>query len=145
MGLLVRSATASVGGFVVAGGAAGLTVQEAVGADADVGCGLAEAAELIAHALVFRHFALGATVFGVAGSGGHSNNLALSGDAWNITEVMSGEGKRVCGVASSLSPLRRFVARRSVRHGLRRLGGLMITVGCILSLRRRYARGLRAI
>ena len=94
MGLLVRSATASVGGFVVAGGAAGLTVQEAVGADADVGRGLAEAAELIAHALVFRHFALGATVFGVAGSGGHSNNLALRDEAGNMTEVTPDESGR---------------------------------------------------
>jgi hypothetical protein len=55
---------ASVGSLVVAGAAAGLAVHEAILADADLEYGLAEAAVLVALALVFWHFALGATVFG---------------------------------------------------------------------------------
>lgn len=66
----------SVGGFVIAGATAGFAVHESVGANADIELGLAEAAELITLALSFRHFALRATVFGLAGSGGHSNKVA---------------------------------------------------------------------
>ena len=65
------------GGFVVAGGAAGLAVQEAVLAEADFEHGLAEAAVFVALALRFRHFTLGASVFGGARSGGHRNNVTL--------------------------------------------------------------------
>jgi hypothetical protein len=64
-----------VGGFVVAGGAARFAVHESVFADADVELRLTEAAELITIALVFRHFALAATKFGVAGSGGHGSHV----------------------------------------------------------------------
>jgi hypothetical protein len=66
-----------VGSFVIAGVAAGVAVHESVLADSDIEHGLAEAAVLIALALRFRHFTLGATVFGLAGSGGHKNNVAL--------------------------------------------------------------------
>jgi hypothetical protein len=48
---------------------------------------VAEATVLIALALVLCHFALGATVFGVAGSGGHSNNVTLSGEMGNVPLV----------------------------------------------------------
>ncbi len=65
-----------VGGFVIAGVAAGIAVHKSVLADTDIEYGLAEAAVLLAVALCFRHFTLGATVFGVAGSGGHRNNVA---------------------------------------------------------------------
>ena len=76
-----------VRGFVVAGEAAGLAVHEAVLADADFEYGLAEAAVFIAFALVFCHFALGAAVFGGAGSGRHRNNVALRGEAGNVPLV----------------------------------------------------------
>jgi len=78
---------ASVGSLVVAGAAAGLAVHEAVLADADFEYGLAEAAILVALALVFCHFALGATVFAGAGSGGHRSNLALRGVMGNVPLV----------------------------------------------------------
>lgn len=67
-----------VGGFVIAGLPARFAVHEAIVADADIELGLAEAAELIALALVFRHFALRAAVFAVGGSGGHRNKVARS-------------------------------------------------------------------
>lgn len=60
-----------IGGFVIAGSATGLAVHQAVLTDADVECGLAKAAVLIAFALTFWHFALRATGFGLAGSSGH--------------------------------------------------------------------------
>jgi len=66
-------------GFVIAGGAAGFAVHEAVQTDADVECGLAEATVLIALTLTFGHFALGATGFGLAGSSGHVNNVSAAG------------------------------------------------------------------
>ena len=74
-------------GLVVAGSAAGVAVQEAVGAEADVELRLAEAAELIALALILGFFALAAAVFGVAGSSGHRNNVALSGGVGNVPLV----------------------------------------------------------
>jgi len=80
-----------VGAFVVAGVAAGFAVQEAVLADPDIELRLAQAAVLIALALVFRHFALGATEFAVAGSGGHISNLALRGVAGNVPLVTEDE------------------------------------------------------
>jgi hypothetical protein len=78
---------ASVGSLVVTGAAARLAVHEAVLAEADLEYGLAEAAVLIALALVFRHLALGATVFAGAGSGGHRSNLALRGEMGNVPLV----------------------------------------------------------
>jgi hypothetical protein len=39
--------------------------------------------------VIFRHFALAATKFGVAGSGGHRSNLALSGETGNVPLVTS--------------------------------------------------------
>ena len=84
---------ALAGGFVIAGGAAGFAVHEAVPADADLENGLAEATVFVALALVFRHFALGATVFGGTGSGGHRSNVALNSGAGNVplvTRVVGG-------------------------------------------------------
>jgi len=78
-----------VRGFVVAGRAAGFAVHEAVGADADVELRLAEDAELVALALIFRHFALAAAEFGVAGSRGHENNVALGCGMGNVPLVTS--------------------------------------------------------
>lgn len=65
-----------VGGFVVAGLAAGFAVHQAIGADADVKCTLAEAAVFVALAGVFGLLALRAAVFRVAGSGAHKANVA---------------------------------------------------------------------
>jgi hypothetical protein len=76
-----------VGGFVVAGVAAGLAIHEAVFADADVELRTAEDAELITLAMVFRHLALAATKFGGAGSVGHSNNVARGGGVGNVPLV----------------------------------------------------------
>jgi hypothetical protein len=78
---------ASVRGLVIASAAAGLAVHEAVLAEADLEYGLAEAAVLIALALVFCHFALGATAFGGTCSGGHRSNLALWGAMGNVPLV----------------------------------------------------------
>jgi hypothetical protein len=61
-----------IGGFVVACGAAGFAVHQAVRTNADIEYGLTEAAVLVALALTFGHFALRATGFGLAGSGGHN-------------------------------------------------------------------------
>ena len=74
-------------GFVIAGGAAGFAVHQAVQTDADVECGLAEATVLIALTLTFGHFALCATGFGLAGSGGHKSNVALGGEVENVPLV----------------------------------------------------------
>jgi hypothetical protein len=77
-----------------AGVAAGFAVHEAVLADADVELRLAEAAELIALALSLGHFALSATVFGLAGSGRHTSNVALGGSMGNVP-LVTAEG---CGI-----------------------------------------------
>jgi hypothetical protein len=76
-----------VGGFVVGGGAAGFAVHQAVLTDANVKLRLTEAAKFIALALSLRHFALGATAFGAAGSGGHTSNVAINGDTGNMPLV----------------------------------------------------------
>jgi hypothetical protein len=76
-----------VGGFVVAGGAAGFAVHESVFADADVKLGLAEDAELIAVAVIFRHFALAAAEFDGGGSVGHGTNVALGCKMGNVPLV----------------------------------------------------------
>jgi len=76
-----------VGSFVVAGPTARFAVHKAVGTDADIELGLAEAAELIALALSFRHFALRTTEFGLAGSGGHRNKVVEAAELGNVTVV----------------------------------------------------------
>jgi hypothetical protein len=78
-------------GLVIAGLAAGFAVHEAVSAEADVDLRLTEAAELLALALSLGHIALAATVFGVAGSGRHRNNVALGGSSGNVPLVTSRE------------------------------------------------------
>jgi hypothetical protein len=79
-----------VGGFVIAGGAAGFAVHQAVLANADFEHGLAEAAVLLALTLAFGHFALCATAFGLAGSGGHSKMLTPGGEGENVPLVTWG-------------------------------------------------------
>jgi hypothetical protein len=76
-----------VGGFVVAGVAAGLAVEKAILAEADVEHRLAETTILVAFALVLRHLALGATEFSGAGSCGHKNNVAPDGGVGNVPLV----------------------------------------------------------
>jgi hypothetical protein len=96
-----------VGGFVVAGGAAGFAVHESVFADADVELGLAEDAKLVAVALIFRHFALAAAEFGGGGSVGHDiGNVALSCEVGNVPLVTLVLGNLMCATQLSLSPLR---------------------------------------
>ena len=65
-----------VRGLVVARGAAGFAVEEAVGAKADVKHGLAEAAVLLALAAAFRLLALRADDLAATGSGTHEANLS---------------------------------------------------------------------
>ncbi|MGP0018573.1 MAG: hypothetical protein ACLPHP_08410 [Candidatus Sulfotelmatobacter sp.] len=80
---------ALVCGLVVAGRAAGLAVQQAVGAQADVKYRLAQAAVLLALAVRFRLVALGAAILGRTGSGAHEVNVAQESAGENVTEVMS--------------------------------------------------------
>jgi hypothetical protein len=56
-------------------------------AEADIECGLAEATVFIALTLTFGHFALRATVFRLAGSGGHEYRVALGGSDGNVPLV----------------------------------------------------------
>src|SRR5208282_2037718 len=94
--VLFISRRVSVGGLVIAGCAAGLTVHEAVGADADVNRPLAEAAVLLALAGVFGFLALRAAVFRTSGSGSHGANVARvrelgKRDVGNDDPVISGQ------------------------------------------------------
>ena len=75
---------------MVAGAAARFTVHEAVVADPDIELRLAEAAELIALALRFGHFTLGATIFGAAGPGRHGGNLSRNNVFANVPKVTCG-------------------------------------------------------
>src|SRR5206468_12962273 len=79
--ILVRS-------LVVAGFAAGLTVHQAVGADADVDHCLAKAAVFLALALALGPLALSAAVFGGTGSCGHEVTVARREKGGNVTLVM---------------------------------------------------------
>jgi hypothetical protein len=78
-------------GFVIAGATARLAIHQAILADPNVERGLAQAAEFVAFAIVFRHLALSTTVFSAAASVrrsvGHSINLAPSCQAENIPLV----------------------------------------------------------
>jgi hypothetical protein len=74
-------------GLVFAGRAAGLAIEEAVGAETDVHDRLAEAAEFFALARTLGLFALGALVFGGAGSVTHELNVAQERDGSHVTEV----------------------------------------------------------
>src|SRR5579864_7761937 len=62
--------------FVVAGRAAGFTVHQSIGADADVDHRLTEATEFLAFAVSLRLLALCATVFSRSGCGTHTANVA---------------------------------------------------------------------
>jgi hypothetical protein len=79
---------ALVGGLVVAGGAAGLAVKQAIIAQADVRDGLAEAAEFFALARSFNLFALSAFVARGAGAGTHGFRLARVVREGNVTSVI---------------------------------------------------------
>ena len=76
---------------MIAGEAARLAVHKTVLADADLVGSVAQAAELVALAIVFRHFALHAAEFCVACSERHIANLAPSGVVGNIPLVTGGE------------------------------------------------------
>lgn len=81
----------SIGSFVIAGEAAWFAVHQTILADADFVGGLAQAAEFVALATAFRHFALDATEFCVAHSGRHVSTLAPSGVAGNVPLVTAAE------------------------------------------------------
>jgi hypothetical protein len=83
-----------VGSFVIAGVAAGVTIHQAIRADANVELRLTEAAELVADALIFRQFTLSTMIFAVAGSGAHTGNVALAGASGNVPLVTGGAGVR---------------------------------------------------
>jgi hypothetical protein len=85
-----------VRGLVLASGAAGLAVEEAVGAETDVNDRLAEAAEFLALTRTLSLFALRAFVFGGTRTGAHENNVAREGDRWNMTEVTGREAIADC-------------------------------------------------
>src|SRR6266436_5766194 len=72
--------------FVVAGGTAGLTIHQAVGAEADVELRLAEDTELLAPAAGFDLLTLG-TDDAAGGLGGHVSSLVRRDGRWNVTEV----------------------------------------------------------
>jgi hypothetical protein len=89
-GVLLAQAGKSclVGGLVVAGGAAGFAVHQAVVADARVDDGLAQATEFFALARSFGLFALGAFEAGGAGSGTHMPNVARCQSSMKMTLVI---------------------------------------------------------
>jgi len=76
---------ALVGGFVLAGGAAGFAVHEPVGADSNVDHRLAQAAEFLALAVIFGLLALRTTKSGGTGSGAHGANVARRISAGKMT------------------------------------------------------------
>lgn len=104
-----------VGGFVIAGVAAGLAVEKAILAKADVDHGLAETTILVAFALVLRHLALGATEFSGAGSGGHKNNVAPDGGVGNVPLVTSTHPNAVLVITgASLSGQSPFIIKARI-------------------------------
>ena len=78
-----------VGGFVVASLAAVLAVHQAIGANADVHHGLAEAAEFFAIARSFGQVALCTVIFGGTGSDAHENNVTRIGSLRKMTLVIA--------------------------------------------------------
>src|SRR6266487_1609973 len=93
--------------FVVAGGTAGLTVHQAVGAEADIELRLAEDAEFLAPAAGFDLLTLG-TDDAAGGLSGHASSLVRRDGRWNVTEVtgdqVSGLRCQVSGKATSSGP-----------------------------------------
>jgi hypothetical protein len=85
--ILIERNLGLVGSFIVAGGAAGFAVHEAVVANAGVNHRLAEAAKFLTLARSFRHFTLGAFVAGGTGSGAHAINLARGQSGGKMTLV----------------------------------------------------------
>jgi hypothetical protein len=93
-----------VGGFVVAGLAAVLAVHQAIGANADVRHGLAEAAEFVAIAGSFGQVALCTVVFGRTGSGAHENNVARIGGPRKMTLVIAAVLERTHTTFAAVTP-----------------------------------------
>ena len=87
-GLPLRESVVLLGGLIVAGGAAGFAIQQAVVAKANVDHGLAQTAELFALTRTFGLFALRAFVFGGSGSGAHESTVACGGSTAKMTLVI---------------------------------------------------------
>jgi hypothetical protein len=130
-------------GLVIAGGAAGFAVHQAVLANADFEHGLAKAAVLLALALVFGHFALCATVFGVAGSGGHISNVTLGDEMENVPLVTWGIWSAVHNLYCAHTSFTDCVGLQT--RVLHPFGGLRAS--CALAFFPRFAamRGVRTI
>ena len=77
-------------GLIVAGLAAVLAVHQSVVAHADVGYGLAQAAEFFAFTRIFRLVALCAVIFARTGSGAHKPNVARIARLRKMTLVIVG-------------------------------------------------------
>jgi hypothetical protein len=99
-----ESSEGSVCRFVVAGGAAGSAVHEAVGAQTHVELGLAEHAVFLTPATRFRPLALGADDAAYAWFGRHGWSLVRQKQGRNVTEVTQGQ---VSGVRCQVSGLRK--------------------------------------
>ena len=126
-------------GLVIAGVAAGFAVHEAVLANADFEHSLAKAAVLLALALVFGHFALCATVFGLAGSGGHISNVTLGDEMENVPLVTWVSGA-LCII--SIAPIFDLLTAWVSNQRLYALSGsLRASWGCVLPSPGGYARG----
>src|SRR2546428_3830577 len=82
--------------FVIAGGAAGLAVHQAVGAEADVELRLAGDTELLAPAAGLDLLALGAHQ-PAGGAGGQASSLMRRGGGGEGTGVHGGAGSRLRG------------------------------------------------
>ncbi len=74
--------------LVVAGRAAGFTVQQAVGAEANVDLRLTQHAVFLARAVLFRLLALRTADFAGGGFRRHAFSLEPAAEAENVTEVM---------------------------------------------------------
>jgi hypothetical protein len=70
-----KSSNGLIGNFVVAGVAAGFTVEETILAEANLHLGLAKAAVALALAAIFGHFALHAAVLVFGGRGRHGRTV----------------------------------------------------------------------
>jgi hypothetical protein len=74
--------------LIFAGGAAGLAIHQAIGAETDVDHRLAQAAVFFALAVAFGLFTLSAAEFGWTGSGIHRIMVAESENGQNMTVVI---------------------------------------------------------
>lgn len=83
-----------LGSLIVASGAAGLAIHEAVGAETDVDHRLTQAAVFFALAVPFRLLTLSAAEFGCTGSGIHILNRSGIGK-WTERDRGNGAGQAV--------------------------------------------------